>query len=322
MALQKRLTKVGLAKQTAKASIAANPSWNLGVTGGSVVSAPVTEEDLNPTWSTRMLEGRERTLVVPGAEYEFVAMPKTIGAYLMAVLGTVATTGSADPWTHTFTTADDLPYHTLWATLNSNTYHQLKDVKLDELELTWNPAAALRAKAKWVGCDMAFLAAAPTGGTDERPGIDGALVATGGQFQVDGSTVRVKSGSIKFMNNLDVIRDATKVIPDDVFPGGAGVAVSLTVVPDDLLTFRKVITGATNGTTVSGSPLSGTCSLKWVKDAQHDLTITVNKFYYATDYPEVDPDGGPVEITIEGVAAVAAAGAAYSAVLRSAQATF
>lgn len=314
--LQKRLAQISLAKQAVKGTPAAEATVQIGLLGGKVAGVEISEEDLNPTSSTRVSQYVERTGVVPQTEFDFVCMPRSIGLLLLGACGNVVTTG-AGPYVHTFTAGDDLPYLTAWGMFAGN-HVRMPDCKVDELELSFDRAGAVKAKSKVLGLDLAF-GAAPDLAADavERP-IDGVIKSAGGLFEVDGAAAKVKSGTLKFTNSVEAVAVATQTLPDDVYPGLAVVDVSLTVVPADLSAFRKALTGSAAGTVVSSDPYIGAMSLKFVMDAATDLVFAASNAALATAFPDADPAGGPAEVTIEGKVLAPASGDPYSVVLRNA----
>lgn len=298
MAVQKRVAQIGFAKQTAKGAAAATAAYQIGVTDGNVVSADIAEDDLNVSWASRMLEGHDRTGITPGADFSFIVMPKTIGLLLLAAFGTVTTTVGT-PNEHEFTPgAMDVPYHTLFARMGAD-YYRETDAKLNELELSWDQAGALKGKASFIGTDLSFLASAYTATQDERP-KDGLFHGVGGTFEIDGASAVVKSGSVKIANNLEAVFGSDSVQPKEVFPGLQTIDLSLTIVPEDMGLWRKVVTGTTSGSTLSPGSTYGTSNLVFVADASTDLTLAFDRTRFLCDFPSVDTGGGAQEIALEG----------------------
>lgn len=318
MPAQKRFAQLSLAKQTAKGAAAATGTYQIGVSGGNVVQAEVSEDALDATWSTRLIEAFDRTGVTPMAEFDFVAMPKSLGLFLYGACGSLVTTG-AGPYTHTFTPGTALPYFTLFAlraTSSGTSYYKITDCAVDELELSWDQVGAVKAKAKVLGLDLTFPGSPYTPGTDERPNA-GLLKGHGGTFQIDGANAVIKSGSIKFSNSVEPVFGSAAVQPVDVFPASHQVDVSLSVIPDDYLLWRKRLTGTTGGSTAQAIVQYGTAQTKFILDANTDLDITLNRLKFATDSPDSDPSGGPVEVALEGSLAAPTSGNAYTALLRN-----
>lgn len=323
MPIQKRFTLAALAKNTgaAKGSAAAAPTFEIGVFSGAVGTAEVQEEDLNPTFTSRVLEGSDRKHVIPGAAFDFLATPKTLGLLLYGAAGAVTTTGTG-PYTHTIKTGDTLPYLTAWGR-NASEYHKVDDALVDTLELSWDTTGALRGKTTIRGLNLSFLASAYTAATvTERP-KDGLLKGVGGTFQIDGAGATIKSGTIRINNNLAAVLGSDSTVPKDLYPAMQTCDVSLTVVPDNLTLFRQVITGTGSGTTIQATSEYGTATIKHVLDASNDLTWTFNRLRFLSDLPGGDPAGGAQEVVLEGTAMVPSGGGdSWTAVLKNQQASY
>lgn len=158
MSVQKSLAKVGIAKQSAKGTPAANPEYLFGVSGGNVGGATLEESDLPTTWDTRGLADVERTGVTSGLECDLVGMPLSLGRLLAAVCGS-ASYGSS---LHTITPGATLAYHTLFGELGGTGLNQtvIQDAKIDELELSWDKSGAVKVKISAMGCTLTYTNAA------------------------------------------------------------------------------------------------------------------------------------------------------------------
>ena len=300
MTVQKRLSQIGFAKQTAKGTAAANPTYVVGLTGGSVYSADVTENDLNTSWTDRLLAGHERVEVLPGSDAEIVVTPATIGLLLTLAVGADAVTGAADPYLHTITPAASLPWHTVFGSYGTDK-SSIVDCKIDSLELSWEKSGALKAKVKSMGCVLTF-ASTWTGGTAEGV-VGNTFRGNGGVFTIAGTQARVVSGSIKIENGCQAIVAAYSTTPDTIAEAMLKCDVSLTIVPDDLLLFRTVVTGSAGGTTAQSTPQYGALDLKFINTTGatgHDLEFTATNMKYVVKMPDVDPAGGAAELALEG----------------------
>lgn len=323
--LQKRLAQIGLGKQSAKATPAAEAAYRIGLLGGRVAGVEISEDDLNPTSDQRISQYVERTGVVPVVAFDAVAMPRSIGALLLAVTGSVTTTLGVDPAPneHLFTSADDIAYHTIFGRF-AGEYLQTSDAKLDELEFTFDNSGAVKVKTKWLGLDLAFLGATPftvAADADERP-QEANLISAGGLFAIDGVPARVKKGSIKISNKIEAVKIVTQILPYEVFPGLVTVEANLTVVPEDLSAYRERVTGSPTGTTVSPAPVQGAVSARFETvgpsaAADHDLTFEASKAVIQTEFPEADPQGGPAEVEVMFRVLQPATGPAYEFLLRN-----
>lgn len=306
--VQKRLAQVSLAKQSAKGTPAGAGTYQIGVTGGTVAGAQVTDQEIPFTWSGRDVEAFDRISVIPGAAFDTVAMPKTIGALLYAACGADTVTGAGDPYSHAIKSAADLPYYTLFSTMGTE-FYQIADAKLNSLELTFDRSGALMVKTDWMGTDLTYPGSY-TPGADERPGA-GVLKGAGGVFKLGGTTAVIKQGTIKIENKLEAVVGAASVEPVDVFPGEHTLSLSLTVIPSDMTLFRTVVTGTSNGAATAVTGYDSTIELKWLHEGSspaHSLDLLVNSAKYACAFPAADPNGGAQEIVLEATAHVKADG--------------
>ena len=170
MTIQDRFTQIGLSKQSVKATPIATADYRIGVSSGKTAGLSVDQEQFDISWSSRINEGHDRGTVGPVTDFETLAMAKTIGLLLLAALGSDTVTGSG-PYTHTFKTGNALPYLSIFTQKDTET-HRLSDVRIDELEISWDTVKAVKVKVKALGCtyefDTAFALTVSTG-VDERP---------------------------------------------------------------------------------------------------------------------------------------------------------
>lgn len=305
MAPNKRLVAVGLAKQTAKGSPAANPTFWLPVTGGKPgnwnnTEAPIEVASDKPLWSEV-----DRTSVIPGAEYESLAYAKAMGLQLLAALGSITTTGSGVPYQHVIVPAFDVPYTTLFGKLFGGDYLKIADCKIDEMEITGDNAGSLRIKQTFMGVTLAWDVTPYTPGTDLTVGGFPLFRSAGGTFKFsasDGTPVvsPVSKWSFKIARGVSAVPQAASVQPRDVSIGVADITASFTIVPDDMLDMRKALTGSASGTTISNVPVYGSFDFLLSIDANTDLRFVSSRCRTAIPVPDADPKGGPVELAVEG----------------------
>jgi hypothetical protein len=136
------------------------------------------------------------------------------------------------------------------------------------------------------------------------------------------ATGKITGGSVKISNNLAERLVSGSVVPDEVFPSRQDYEYSLKIIPDDLLDFRELMTGASAGTSASQSAVYGSANVKFVQGA-NDAAFTATRVAWTMDFPDAQPDGGPMEIELSGVPILTAAGAAgMTAVINNTQATY
>lgn len=317
MPIQKRLALLGLKKQAVKGAAEVSPAaFASGVSSGTLLTVDLEEEAVNLTAASRMAQAVARTKAVPGIEVELPAFPKIIGLILERFLGSIVTVGVGAPFTHTITPGTPQRL-TAFGRYDAD-YFNVFDLFLDSLKLEWEEDGPLKLNAVGLGTDVTLGLGAWTATVNEDP--TGAwLSARGGTFLYDTLAAKIKSGSIELENNLEPILLAADVNPDEVFYADYTGKVTLVIVPENLNDWRKALTGTAGGTSISSSPLYAAVDLKWVLDANTDLRFQADRVASMIPFPEADPAGGPVELTIEGPILRPAAGAQTTFTLRNAQ---
>lgn len=320
MTLNKRLALVGYARQTGGFDAPeAAPTFEHGLTEGKVAAPEITEDDLNTTSSSPMLEDVDRTVVQPQANFTAVAMPKPLGLLLYGALGAIATTGGAAPYSHEITVDPNgaLPYLTLFGKYDT-ALTKVEDARVSELELIAQSAGALRMRAALMGCDFSFPAGPIVAGEVVKPG-GGRLVGNGGTATIDGSGARITAATVTIATNLQTVPTITRITPEDITPAMIAITLSLTLVPDDITDFRKTLTGSAGGTTIAATPREGAVGLTFVQDVDTDLVLTMPRVNLLSQFPDADPAGGHAEVEVAGKVLVPTGGAEpITATLRNA----
>lgn len=312
MPIQKITAISGVAKQSAKGALAANPTFAHGLTGGAPISVDANQSAIEVTSGKRAYSNVNRESVKNGASIQSLAYLKTLGLYLLGAFGTDTVTG-AGPYVHTYATGD-LPYLSVFSKGIDSTIQAVRDCKVDELSLKWSGAKPLELSAKVQGTVFSYPSSF-TPGTDET-GSESFLVPVGGTFSVEtvgGSPVsaRVVGGELTIKNNVSPTMGSASVEADDVFEGVQEHSIKLTIVPDSLADFRKTVTGASNGNSVSQSVPTGSIALTFKENAgTGQLSVTGSKVAFTTAFPEADPKGGAVQIELAGIAIMPAGGTA------------
>lgn len=325
MPVQKITAIAGVAKQSAKGTLATNPTFAHGLAGGAPISVEPNQSALEVTAGKRAQYNVVRENVSNGGEVQAPAYLKSLGLYLLGALGTDTVTGTG-PYIHTYATGD-LPYLSVFAKGIDTTIEAIRDCKIDELSLKWDGSKPLELSVKYAGTVFSYPSTF-TATTDET-GSESFLVPVGGAFTIDplGSTLvaaRVISGELTIKNNVSPIDPSSAIEADDVFEGVQEHSLKLTIVPDDLSAFRKVVTGAAAGTSAAAVAPTGSVSLTFKENnGTGQLVVTGSKVAFMTAFPDADPKGGAVELELAGMAVMPAGGTAplvYA--LTNAQATY
>lgn len=322
MPIQSALALVGGAKQSAKGSAATDPTYQHGITDGQVLTVEVSQDLESRTSGTRFAPAVNRTGVMPGIEFTCRGHVSSIGLWLFGALGSKTVSGTSPNYTHTFSTGSDLPYLTAFGSLDSNLY-SVEDVKVDSMEISWSENEPVEFAVTGMGTNVGFPGSiTPT--TDDSAAAY--LRPAGGSFQIDidGTTLaaaKVTGGSVSINNNLAPIMLSGTITPGDVFPGQQAIEVSLDVTPDNLNDWRTILTGASNGTTVSAAPVYGSFSVQFT-DGSKTLTLAATKVAFTTEFPSADAGGGPVTLSLAGLVVIPAAGSPLTATLTNGIASY
>jgi hypothetical protein len=92
--IQRRLSRAGLSRQTAKGTAATAATYGYGVDGGSICKLDLTENEIPLTWSNRDILGFDRQGVKPGQDVGTLGTPNLLGLLLLGVLGSDAVTST------------------------------------------------------------------------------------------------------------------------------------------------------------------------------------------------------------------------------------
>lgn len=325
MPLQTLSAVIGVAKQGSKGTLATQPTFAHGMSGGSPISVEANQNVLEVTSGKRVRSTMMRESVMASASNQSPAYLKSLGLWLLGAMGSVTTTGTS-PYTHTYATGD-LPYLSIFSKGIGTENRAIRDCKVDEFKLSWDGAKPLELSVSANGTVFSMPASfTPT--TDET-GSESFLVPVGGTFQYDviGSTLataRVIAGEITIKNNVSPVDVSASVEAADVSDGIQEHTLSLTIVPDDLSEFRKVITGAAAGTAVTGTVPYGSLSLKFLENGgAGELAVTGSKIAFMTNLPDVDTAGGTIQVELVGTAVLPTAGTAPLVyVLKNTQASY
>lgn len=298
--IQSAIAQIGIAKQSGKGSVAASPTYAQGLTGGAVITVEVAQELEERTSGVRMSSAVNRTGVMPGVDMTGRAHPRGVGLWLYGALGSVSTTGSGT-YTHVFTTGDDLPYLSAFGKLGSNIY-SVRDVKVDELGFSFEAANPVEMTATGMGTVVGYPGAfSPV--TDDTKATY--FTAASGTFKLDVDsstpvTASITSGEITLTNAVETIMLSGSISPDDVFPGRQEAEVTFEVVVANLDDWRTILTGTSSGSSAEDEPVYGSFEVVF-SNGTDSLKLEAAKCAFTTEFPEANPSGGPVTLSLAGL---------------------
>lgn len=303
---------VGVAKQASAGALAANPTFAHGIKGGKPINVEISETMQEVTTGRRASATVIREAARSKFDIQSPAYLKSLGAYLLGALGSVATTGT-DPYDHEFALGD-LPLLSVFGKGIDGVVRAIRDAKVDELTLKWDGSKPLELSVKGPG--TVFSHPATFTPTVDETASESFLVPVGGTFEISPITgtpvsARVLSGELMVKNAVTTIDPAASIESGAVHEGKQDHGVKLTIVPDNLVDFRRVLTGADAGTSVAVKPTYGSLNLVFKENGgDGTLTVTAEKVAFLTNMPDVDPKGGRVELELAGMPVLATAAVA------------
>lgn len=289
---------VGVAKQASRDQAAAAPTYVHGLTGGSPFGVERSMQVDSVACGMRANADSYIESVSVNPNIECRAYADAVGLWLLAALGRVETTGSAAPYTHEFAMGDSLPYLTVWGQVGTSDFTRATGVKVDELELSFDGNAPLDVSVQTMGVGGELgLSSIP--GSAEPSCFEGYFVPVDGEFKLETlggepADAIVTAASVAVSNNLEAVTAAGKVTPSEIAERKCTVSGSVSVLPDDMALYRKMVTGSATGTSLTGKVVYGSFSLKFTHTANPDwsLLVEASRVPFNADYIEVDPDGG------------------------------
>lgn len=302
MGLNAAITLLGVAKQVDKATAALAPTFNHGVTGGSVITADIEQKPVDVTSGTREPLAVHRTSVAAGADPKFLAHPKSLGLWLLGLFGSVQSSLITEGrYRHVFTVGADIPWMTVFGQYGGANFFATPASKLDKGTIEWkgNDPLSAAITALSGAIDLTRADMVPTTDDTYAP----YFTPVGGTFQLAAAgsvpaTAVMTGGSFEINNALDAVMASGSIIPGAINPKAFTPGVKLTVMPDDFSYWRTVLTGSPAGTTISQEAVYGSFNTEFVCGADK-LIVKGQKAPFTAKFPESNPGGGTAEVELE-----------------------
>ena len=323
MGLQIGKDVLGVAKQTALGTIAANPAYAHGMSADSSKVAP--SEATDPLTSAYLAaQGAYRDSIDTTIDIETRMWQKSVGLYLLAALGADSVTGSAT-YIHVITLGSSLPYLSFFGKKGDGTIIGMRDAKIDEIDIEWTGNGAIAFTVKAICGTFSFPATFAPTATDESD-TTAYYTPVGGTFKYDLTTntpvlASVIAGKVVINRNSASVMYSGAIEAGDVQEGGCDISVSLTVLPTDLTLWRKVVTGSTSGTSLLTKPQYGSVELNFAASPD-SLKLAFPNVCFESDMPNADPKGGAEQSELVGTAYRTGATSPVTATLVNTVATY
>lgn len=305
MSVNTSIGLIGVAKQADKDTPAAAPTFVHGLTGGQTFKLDRAVESADVSCGIRAGTDSYVASVTPGVDFESYGYSDVTPLYFLAAMGNIvstAQTGSSKASAkHVITLGDLLPYLTFWGRIGGE-YTRTDGCKVDQIEMEFEGNAPLSFGITAIGLD-ALLGLNSFPGTFDPSCFDGYYVPTGGTFKIEtaGNTpleAPVVSGNLTLANNCTADPLAGMVVPGDVEEGKLTTSGGVTVKPQDMALYRKMVTGSASGTKPTGGMVYG--SFEWnfthSKNSKHTMKVEASRVPFTCEFPSVDPEGGAAEL--------------------------
>lgn len=313
MSINPSIGLAGLAFQKNRDTVATQPTFLHGLTGGSPFGASRSIANTPVACGNRAPSDARVDSIEVTPSIESLCYPDTLGAYLYAALGAVETTAvpeQAGYYKHVFTMGSDIPYLTIWSQVGTNNFTCSEGCRCGTLELSasGNEHIAMKADFQGIGAQVG-IASIP--GNVEASCFGGKYTTTDCTFKIDaaGSTpveALVSEASFTIENNLSALTSIGRVTPREIAVGNLSAGCSVTTIPDDITEYKKLMTGDAKKTALTGTVVLGSVYAKFfhTEDPKMTLEIEVNHCPFTAEFPEVDPEGSEATIKFDTDAAI------------------
>jgi hypothetical protein len=300
---------VGVAKQASQGTISANPTFAHGVATGALPSIAIGQADDPQTSAGRAAPGAYRNSVDEKFTFETRAWQKSIGLYLLGILGSDSVTGTG-PYVHTIAQGLSVPYLSMFAKKSDGTIVAVRDSKITKLELSWADNQPLVVAIETDGTVLSFPATFVA--TTDESGTLAYYTPVGGTFKYDITTntpavASVVGGKVTIAQDVTTPIYSGTIEAGDAIEGNLNIDVSLDVIPADATLWRKILTGAIAGTSIMATPQYGSFEVTFAKGTD-SLKLGATNVGFLADLPGSDAKGGPGQMSIAGGCYPAAAG--------------
>lgn len=231
------------------------------------------------------------------------------GTSLLALLmGKDTISGASDPYMHTLSLQEPLPYACFEAMFyDTQAIDRVADCKIAKGTITWEATKELIGDFDIMGCTPAVQVSAATvtfnNGAGNRPymAYDGVFTLTG---PTDAATLglQVKKAVITIDQGVTAEYGPGQIQPIEIFEGPRKISVKLTCRFSGPNILAWTYYGANNGTGPSSVVTTGSFDLKSTQQAspEHSLDISLPNNFFEAAPPQFDANGaaGLIDLTL------------------------
>lgn len=286
---------LALAKQSAKGTINATPTYKLKATGGNIM--PISDRiQLAETDASR----QQGDTVVVGARVEgtpeHYLRPDDFGLIAYATLGANGDAGSSPNFTHTATPASSGPYFTLYKNVGAGALvDRYQDCRITTLTVNGAAGGVLTYAPTWYGLNTLFGTSDPTlTPVSQSPLVYPQVTVTRG----GSSPGTVENFSLTINNNGEGLQGDGSIYPYDYVWGKLEVTGDMTLLFENDQDYRLFFAGATTGTGFSTTVASQSLTILAQVTSNLSVQFTMSGVAITSYDLAPDPGGSPYRAAV------------------------
>jgi hypothetical protein len=252
---------------------------------------------------------------------EFYVRDAPIGFWLFAALGADAVTGTTN-FSHTITTANTLPYITVWRNIADTLWERYVDCKVSTLTIGAEAGAPLTATAGIQGLSPTRLTTDPS----VTPAIP---LASGPVYTFNDATVTLSGGVTALVRSFEltiennITRQQTDdFVPYDVVEGTRTISLSFDLIFSTLTEYNQFHYGGAAGTSQSSTLYTTSALFSFSKGANNSIAFNLPNIAYDEFPVEPDPGGDPIVASVRATAQRPVSGSIITATVANQVATY
>lgn len=308
--MNKSFARYGFALQSGDTA-AASPAVTFLASGDSAGIDVTTSTD-----TVALTNGKRDTAVdrvvsgsTASAAVTTIATADMLGMLLYAALGSVATSGSAAPYTHSIKMGESIPALSFFQQIGASSavLQRLAGCKVDSVAISAQGTTPPSIEMTLAGCKAEWLESSEWSGPEfdisdgyfRTTGADVLFSLTDGNAVAPPSSVVLSNVSFNIANAVSSATRLGKVDPDKQVEGAATVTCSLEGTSDDTSLYRAVKTGSATGTEVATAIVTGALQVTF----QHTkkpwtFVVKLNAIPWNIEAMNASPSGGPFDLRL------------------------
>lgn len=294
--ISSRLGDFGIGVQTAKGTPAASPTVRAFFAAAPSIQPYITDARYTMTDGSRDAGDPYVSQMGVQGDIPVYAHPDLMAILWHAVLGANADSGASDPFTHTATPANDLPYVTIWRSIAGVIFEKYTDCKVDTLTIDGQAGQPLVVTLGIKGITSTFGSNETGNPTTTSPYL---YMHGAGLLKVDTVAYPIHALNLEVNNNLQPFQ-ADDFIVDNIDPQAREITGSYsirfsgaTALPLD---YRKFFYGGDAGTSLVGSFATHALDFKFSQSVSRNMDVAVPVAKWADVPVQPDPGGNVIEV--------------------------